>query len=280
MNASPGLFLTVLLALPLPAQSVYRLQPFQQRPGQVLTMRATSDSTGGSMVVQRGDVSQTGVMGVKRERTYERTIGGSPTTPSLQYRILSDRISTTVGTDGTPRTRIADAALTGLSVLGFRDATRQWRLYLRGRTASNDEAVALAELEAYENRSWFLDSAVKVGAEWVINPGFIRHLTERDVDQAEINATAKLREVSMIDGERTAVIDLTVKTMGSKDNPIAGTSSGLSIALTGTLHVALDTMLDKKLVMTGGFTTVAREGGVSTTVKMPYNATVTKTLGR
>ncbi len=81
----------------------------------------------------------------------------------------------------------------------------------------------------------------------------------------------------MIDGERTAVLPFSIKSQARKkdsDNRV----SGAAIDLNGTLYVALDTMLDKKLTMTGTLATSVRQHGVSSVIRSPVTYVVSKSV--
>ena len=270
-------------AVPAAAESVpavYALKSYAQGPGQIVRIESFTDTRGGRMTVRRGATEDRGRMGLRRERHYERRILNDGTNVTLEYKVLKDEVGTSMKLDGPAASQVTESALTGKVILGFRDSGGRWRLFLKRRTASNRQAAQLAELEAYENRSWFLDRPVKVGDTWTIDPAFVRHLSERDVDFAEVAATATLKDVLVLDGERTAVIGFNIRSQGARRNPLAHRSSGVMVSLTGSLHVALDTMLDKKLFLEGSFTTLAREGDISTIVELPFKTEVVKTIVR
>ena len=140
----------------------------------------------------------------------------------------------------------------------------------------NDEAVELAELEAYENRRWFVDRPVQVGETWSIDPGFIRHIVERDTGAGHLTASATLKEIATIDDEKTAVIVMNIETAGSRESPDHQQAAGAMLKAAAVLHVALDTMLDKHLVFEGSLTTRARERDQTTTLETPMRIVVTK----
>ena len=260
--------------------TLYTLKKHIQGPGQAVRITSVSDTRGGTMTVRRGNTKDHGKMGLRRERVFQRRILNDGKNVTLEYQILKDTVTTAMALDGPATTRADEAALTGKVVLGFRDAMGRWRLFLKRATSTNAQAAELAELEAYENRRWFLDRPVRIGETWTIDPAFVRHLSERDIDYAEVTATATLKDVVEIDGEPTAVLGVSVRSLGSKENPIADRASGVMVSLTGTLQVSLATMLDKRLKMEGSFTTIARRGDTSTTVDLPFKTEVLKTIIR
>ncbi len=228
------------------------------------------------MTVTSGQNTEEGPMDIQRERLLVRRVTGAGPAAQLTYHVKKDLSTTSVGLGGPPRRETTDAALAGETVYGMRDTFGHWRLFLRGRTASNAQAVELAELEAYENRRWFLDGPVKPGQSWPIDPGFVRHVMKRDIGETKVEATATLQGVRMIDEEKTAVLTLKVATRGtSQEN---GKASGASISLEGVLHVALDTMLDKRLTLKGHMVTISKAGTQTTKVRLPMTAEVLKTV--
>lgn len=257
---------------------LHHLKLHQPQPGQTVVMHAVSDSSGGRITTTTGASTRSGTMSIKRDRTYERSLSGTGPATQLQYRILVDQVTSTVELDGTKETSTTSGTLVGQAILGFRDSMNRWRLFLKDGSATNQQAADLAELEAYEHRVWFPNAPVAVGQTWAIEPGFIRHLTERDLGSSRIEALMTFQSVEMIDNEQTAVLSFRIKTLGNSENPAADKAAEALSSITGTLHVALDTMLDKKLTMTGSLTSTASQAGQSTVVQLPVNTTVTKTV--
>lgn len=271
--------LTALATLPSLARGpLYHLKFNGPGPGQTVLIKSTSLSSGGKMTVTRGATRENGSMSITRDRTLERRLIGSGAQAQLEYKIIIDRTATIVDLGGVTNSEIQSGALVGQTVLGFRDSMDNWRLFLKSGTALNKQAIDIAELEAYENRHWFPKAGVQIGQTWTIDPGFLRHLTERDLGKASVEATMTFNTVQLVDQEQTAVLTFRVRTLGKKIDPIAGTASGALINVNGTVHVALDTMLDKKLTMSGTLATTAQEGDESTLVQLPVNMTVTKTI--
>ena len=256
----------------------YLLKPYQSPPGQTVVARSSSDASGGQITVMSHGVIKRGTVSIKRQRTFERRLIGTGPTAKLEYTVLIDQTyrSTTLG--GKSDTSTKAGALTGQIAYGLRDDMSRWRLFLKGKTASNQQAVELVELESYENRRWFQDIPVKVGQTWFIEPSFIRNFIERDMGPALVDATMTLKEVTMMDGERTAVLNFAIKTQARKEEDHNFKTSSAIADLNGTLYVSLDTMLDKKITMSGTLTTTVRQSGISTVVKSPVTYIVTKSI--
>ena len=154
----------------------------------------------------------------------------------------------------------------------------RWRLFLKGKTASNQQARELVELESYENRQWFQAAQVKVGDTWFIEPSFIRNFIERDMGPAVIDAKMTFKSVQIIDGEKTAVLTFSIKSQARKEDAYNFRTSSAIANLNGTLHISLATMLDKKLTMIGTLTTTVRQSGISSVVKSPVTYIVEKSV--
>lgn len=256
----------------------YFLKPYQSLPGQVVVARSSSDASGGQISVIQGGKLQKGVSTVKRQRTFERQLIGSGPTAKLQYTVLIDQTYRLMVLGGKRDEKTVRGALTGQIVYGLRDDMSRWRLFLKGKTATNQQAVELVELESYENRQWFQAGPVKVGETWFIEPSFIRNFIERDMGPALIEATMTFKSVKIIDGEKTAVLTFSIKSQARKEDGNNFRTSSAVANLNGTLYVSLNTMLDKKLTMTGTLTTTVRQSGISSVVKSPVTYVVTKSV--
>jgi len=253
-------------------------QPFHVPAGKVLVTRSTSDASGGQISVIHGSSVQKGTLSIKRSRMYERRILGAGLTAKLEYNILGDNIhrSTTMG--GATDTEDYKGALLGHVVYGILDDMGRWRLFLKGGTATNRQARELIEIESYENRQWYQKTPVKIGDSWSINPQFIRNFIERDMGPTTIQAKMTFKSVEVIDGERTAVLEFDIHSQARKKSANNAQTSSVTVNLKGTLYVALDTMLDKKLTLVGTLHTTLRQNGVTTLTKSPVTYIVTKSL--
>lgn len=278
MKTTVFLIIAAITSAATAKDELHFLKLHQPQPGQTVVMHSVSDSSGGRITATSGASTRAGVMSIKRDRTYERSLRGTGPATQLEYKVLVDQIISTVNFDGTKETETTSGALVGHAILGFRDQMKRWRLFLKGGSATNQQAVDLAELEAYEHRVWFPNAPVAVGQTWAIDPGFIRHLTERDLGNVRIEAFMTFQSVQMIDSEKTAVLTFVIKTLGSREIPTSEQAADALSSISGTLHIALPTMLDKKLTMTGSLTSTASHAGQSTIVQLPVNTTVTKTV--
>jgi len=240
--------------------------------------RSTSDASGGQITVMNGSSVRKGTVSIKRNRTYERRVLGAGLTAKLEYTILADQIhrSTTMG--GKLDSKNFTGALVGQVVYGIRDDMARWRLFLKGGTANSQQATELIEIESYENRQWYQNSPVKVGDTWFIQPQFIRNFIERDMGPAIIKATMTFKSIEIIDGEKTAVLEFKINSQVRKEAANNTRTASAIANLKGTLYVALDTMLDKKLTMVGTLHTTLRQGGVTTITKSPVTYIVTKSV--
>lgn len=252
-------------------------KPYQQLPGQVVVDRSSVDASGGQITVIQGKTVKKGTSSIKRQCSYERRIIGTGPTAKLEYRVLVDQKyrSSSLGTKSDARSE--KGPLMGKIIYGLRDDLNRWRLFLKGKTASNQQAVDLVELESYENRRWYKSIPVKVGETWAMEPAFIRNFMERDIGPVVMDASMTFKSIEVMDGERTAVLTFSIKSQARKQDTNARISTA-GVDLNGTLYVALDTMLDKKITMSGTLTTVVRQHGVSSVVKSPVTYVVMKSV--
>jgi hypothetical protein len=270
---------TALLCLPAFAQTQsYLLKRQEFLPGQTVVTRTSSDASNGQITIISGSSIQKGTSSIKRQRVIVRRIIGSGPTAKLEYTILIDQTHRAMSLGETKSEKTIRGSLTGQILYGLRDDMSRWRLFLKGKTATNQQAIDLVELEAYENRQWFQANPVKVGDTWFIEPAFIRNFIERDMGKALVEATMTFKAVEIIDGEQTAVLTFKIKSQARKEEDNSFRTSSAIANLNGTLYVSLNTMLDKKLIMSGSLTTTVRQNGVSSIIKSPVTYTVTKSL--
>lgn len=269
---------SILFLSPIAQAQTVLLKPYQPAPGQTIVARSSSDASGGQITVMNGGKMQKGTSTIKRQRTFERRIIGSGPTAKLEYTVLIDQTYRATALGGNNDAKTQSGELVGQVVYGLRDDMSRWRLFLKGKTATNKQATELIELESYENRRWFQDIPVKVGETWFIEPSFIRNFIERDMGAALVKATMTFKSIEMIDGERTAVLPFKISSQARKEEGVNLRTSSAIANLSGTLYVSLDTMLDKKMTMTGTLTTSVRQAGMSSVIKSPVTYVVTKTV--
>lgn len=277
----PTLITSAVLTLcstALAQQNAHLLKLHEPRPGQSVVVHTVSDSPNAAMTITRGAAVQKGRTSINRDRKFVRSIRGTGATTQLVYKVLSDQIVTSIVLGAEKDTKTTTGALVGHTALGFRDSIGRWRLFLESGTSRNKQAAELAELEAYENRRWYPPRPVTIGQTWPIDPAFIRHLTERDLGKGSVEASMTFKSIETIGDKPTAVLTFQIETVGSSIDAAAGKEAGALASIKGTLFVDLDTMLDKRLVMNGTLTTIARQHGSSTEIVLPVNYTVTKTV--
>ena len=270
----------VMAALPSLAQgeTSYLLKPHHQRAGQVVSIRSTSTSSDGKIIIQQGAETTEGAMSIQRKRVIERRVVTSGGATGLSYKIISDTTLTT-NELGSEKRAQRFSPLSGKTAIGYQVSMGRWHLYLADQTATNRQAVELAELEAYANRRLFSPQAVKIGQSWQVDPAFFRHIVLRDLGDIKLKATMTLKEVKNIDGESTAVLAFNLDTVGVKGDSASQSAATASINATGTMHLSLDTMLDREFSLTGTSKTTAIQGDNTTTAIIPFNMRITKSIG-
>lgn len=250
------------------AEETHKLTSYAQKPGETVRILATSSVAKGRMKVKKDGVEREQPMTMQRVRYLERLLREDGKT--LEYKIVNDTTETNNAFLGGRSSRVA--SLVGRTAVGFRDSAGQLHLHLEGETPDDTEAIELAELAAYANRSWFPDKPVKVGESWEIEPAFIRHLVLRDLGTTgSIDATMTFQEVAEVDGLQTAVLTFTLQTAAVKeDGSGQEPEATATINAKGTLHVTMETMLDRKLVIEGVLISTNRDGHDLTTSYLPF----------
>ena len=256
----------------------YQFRSFQPAPGQTLVIKTRSESLNGEIIATQGAETRKGTLSITNQKTLERTVSGADAKAKLQYRTLASLRSTTTRFGETETTDSSSGPLLGITVEGMRDQTRQWRLFTENNSNDPKIAAAVSELEAYENRRLFLDQPVRTGQSWPIDPGFVRHLIERDLGKSPIKASMTFRSVEPVDGEPTALFDFSIESVGAKQEQDDKKRSAASVSLTGTLQVDLKTMLDRKTTLTGSLTSMVVTDDQSTSVTLPIHMTITRSL--
>ena len=145
------------------ASNFHLLKPHETQPGEVILHQSVSDSQNGTITVDDGSTKKSGRISIKRSRTLERRMLGSGAKAKLQYRTLADLSTTSTQYGKTKDTNSKSGVLLGKTVSGFRDNTKLWRLFLESGSADAELTQQISELEAYENRRWFLIQPVRVG---------------------------------------------------------------------------------------------------------------------
>lgn len=275
MHFKVAAFLLALSPLSASAETTYEFQPYAQKPGETLRIRSALSSEKGILIRERNGEKERGTITRMRTRQLDRRIAGTADSPRIEYKIINDSHTATnsLERDGGRQSRIG--ALVGQSVVGKKEPAGSWKLSLEGQPATEIQKAELAELEAYENRSWCPERPVKLGESWEINPAFLHHLMLRDLKTVELRATMTLTEIREIDGEATAVLKCALQSVGAK-----GKDSDTTAALnaSGTLLVALGTMLEKKLVYTGTISSTARSGDILSSMSLPLEVEITKSV--
>lgn len=277
------LLLTPLLTLSmsplLQAQNkFYQFSSFQQPAGETIEIRSVSHSKDGTVEIIRDGVVQKGSISIKRTRLIQRHHSSEQGAAKISYKVLSDQSSTTTNLAGQKDEQIANGELVGHTVFGLRDKQQLWRLFLDGNIANGKQAIEIAELEAYENRQWFPEQPVKLGQSWPIQPGFIRHLIERDLAKSDTKASMTFSAVKQINGQEMAILSFQADTVGLEKKPITDKNSSAAISVSGTLHIDMKTMLDTFLSVEGVLTTHVNQMGQSTRITLPIKSTMTKSF--
>ena len=85
-----------------------------------------------------------------------------------------------------------------------------------------------------------------------------------------------LEAVKNIDGVETAILAFKLKTLGARGKSPEQLEASASIEASGKIHLSLDTMLDREMILEGILKTSARNGDSQTSVVLPFTIRTTK----
>lgn len=248
-----------------------RLHHYKAKPGETMRIDVDSRSGKGSLHVEDRDGGHDGQVNIEWVQKLDRTEYVDGGVRKLRYRVLADRVVTTVQMEGKKNVTTKVNPLVGETVEGMQDSLGQWRLFL-DHLSGTEQARMLEELETYESRQWFVAAPVRVGDTWQFQPSFMKHLMERDLKGAELDATMKLESIEVQDTVPVAKLGFTILSKGAKAQADA------SMFLKGSVIVDLNTMLDIHTQMDGFLHSEAEHGGVLTKVKIPLHFTVKQSI--
>ena len=86
-----------------------------------------------------------------------------------------------------------------------------------------------------------------------------------------------LEAIKNIDGVETAILAFKLNTLGARDKSPRQLEASASIEASGKIYLALDTMLDREMILDGILKTSARNGDNQTSVILPFSIRTIKT---
>lgn len=184
---------------------------------------------------------------VREDRTRDVLLGTGRSDASREGSLVGRRLRATLGPDGL------------------------WSFEPVGRRLEAEEQAELGALVAYENRRWFPDHRVQVGDEWPIKASYVGFLLRQEVRAPKIEATARLEEVQ----RGSARLSLSVRGEGQR----RGRGAELTYArieLKGSLWVDLDTLLDRRLELSGSLEVGEVDGRTGSRARLPMRIFVEK----
>jgi hypothetical protein len=248
-----------------------RFQHFVQKFEEVVMVRVSSDASPGVLTISQGNDLKEGTISIDWRQLLERRLRLKNGVKELRYRVLQDRTVRDLELEGKKDKKTIESPLVGETVTGMQDATGSWRLFL-DHSSGAEQAVLMDELESYEKRRWFIEDAVNVGDSWDFSPSFIKHIMERELKGAKVEAKMTLKKVKQVNTIPVAVLSFYIRSLG------VSLESDASISLNGEVEIDLRNMFDYKIAMAGTMTTASTHKGVTTVVKSPIKYLVTKEL--
>ncbi len=262
----------VLMAEPLPELPKFvRFKHFKANPGELTRIEIQSHSGKGSLKVEDHEGLHRGQMRVNWDQMIDRREFVEEGVRKLNYRVLKDRVVTTVVLDGQEKTQEKESPLVGETVEGMQDSLGQWKFFL-DHLSGTEQAKMLEELETYEARQWFVGGAMRVGDSWEFQPSFIRHMMERDLKGAAVEARMTLAAIEYLGKVPVARLDFTILSKG------ASAEADASAFFKGKVYVNLTNMLDYHTEMDGYLHSHVEHAGADTRLKIPLHFIVKQSI--
>jgi hypothetical protein len=152
-----------------------------------------------------------------------------------------------------------------------------WTFELDGSIPRHRIQQEIDELTVYLKRRWYPDRQVRVGDSWEFDPTWIRMILQKDLQNAKLIGTMKLRQIRHTAAKNMAVIDVSVRGSGGKFQA-DGTEQHARVELKGQVTVNLKTMLDESLELDGLLETRTGKVSESKNAKLPLRLVVNKTF--
>jgi hypothetical protein len=120
---------------------------------------------------------------------------------------------------------------------------------------------------------------VNIGDTWEFDPAWLRLVIQRDLKDAQMLGTMKLRQIRRSTLAQFAVVDIDIRSSGAELDS-TGRSTGATVALKGEARINLKNMLDEKLELTGTIDMQTHDGAKRTTLRLPVRMSATKSIER
>jgi hypothetical protein len=260
----------VALATVVVAHGGVKLGKVKLKAGQRVRLTVRSEAENGRLETRGPDGNSAAVMKVLRERDIvwtmmNRAADGSP---RVMVRIPKFVTISTLIVNGVPDVRTVASPLTGKLVEATRKPDGTWTFLSDGSPIGEMAKEETSELAAYQSSQWFPDRMVEVGESWEFEPKWIKLVLQRDLRDALVVGTMTLREVRRTMASQTAVVNMIIRSSGSKtDKEFRETTA--TVDLKGQAVIDLKTMLYESLELVGTFRSQVSDGAKRTIVTLP-----------
>jgi hypothetical protein len=263
--------------LPADAQVVFR--PPVPQPGKSIRVVSVAETQGGKFTRTNLDGQSSGALAITRSRDLVWTIrepeGDGTRRGMLHVKEIATRTVTEIG--GRQETAELASTLNGKMLAVSRPPGSEWKLQLDNPIPTKEAQEDLDELKLYLKRAWFPPRAVVVGDSWEFDPSWVKHVLHRDVRQAQVIGTMKLRQLRSSGEGRSAVVDFTISGSG-EELRADGTKAAAKLQLKGQVLVNLQTMLEEVLEASGTLEFSIGKAIESTSTTLPIQLRVTMTF--
>lgn len=253
--------------------------PVVAGPGKSVRMVSRSVSDGGTIKLEKDGKVSNGTIGITRDRELAWTFREPAADGSQRGMVTIAKISTSsiVKLNGKPEEVKDESPLNGKMIAMRKSAGGDWKFELDGSVPERRIENEMAELTMYLKRKWYPQRQVKLGESWEFDPAWVRMVIERDLKDAQMIGTMRLRQIRKTAAGESAVIDVSIRGTGG-DFTADGNDKSAQIELSGQSVVNLKTMLDESLTLKGTLVTTSGNPGERKTVTLPLQLEVTKTL--
>jgi hypothetical protein len=255
--------------------------PVRAQAGQKIHLISQVDATQGTIEREMDGKVVKGDIGFSRSRDLTWTFRAPAADGSRRgmVRVTSMNTDTTVRMYGKEDKTTEQSPLNGRMISLSKPATGDWTFELDGSLQTLRIEREIGELTRYLKRKWYPEYPVKIGDSWEFDPVWIKHIIEKDLNQAQTIGTMRLRQIRHSAEGRTALISITVESTGGDFKP-DGTEASAHLDLKGEVSVNLETMLEEQLTLKGTIATRVGTVGQFVTTRVPVQVSITKSFTR
>lgn len=255
--------------------------PVRAQPGQKIHLKSQVDATQGTIEREVDGKLVKGEISFARSRDLTWTFRAPSEDGSRRgmVRITSMNADTTIRMNGKEDKTTDPSPLNGRMIALSKPIRGDWTFDLDGSLKTLRIEREIGELTQYLKRDWYPKHPVKIGDSWEFDPVWIKMIIEKDLQNAQIIGTMRLRQIRHSAQGRTAIVSITIESTGGDFRP-DGTETSAALDLKGEATINLETMLEEQLTLNGSFSTRIGTVGQFVTTRVPIQLSVTKSFTR